>query len=82
MEKRNALEKKNYDVHNVMGFYILKIGIIFAVTGLVWGFQWLAYTCYKVFASEKSLIYEEPLSKINLNRPAYSIIKPLDSVWL
>lgn len=82
MEKRNALEKKNYDVHNVVGFYILKIGIIFAVTGLVWGFQWLAYTCYKVFGGEKSLIYEEPLSKINPNRPAYSIIKPLDSVWL
>ncbi|MFV8270933.1 PepSY-associated TM helix domain-containing protein [Flavobacterium sp. GT2N3] len=81
-KKGTHWKRKNYDVHNVTGFYILIIGIIFAVTGLVWGFQWFAYTYYKVSGGEKSLLYEEPLSKINLNRPAHTIIKPLDAVWL
>jgi uncharacterized iron-regulated membrane protein len=32
--------RKNYDMHNVLGFYVSLFGIIFVVTGLVWGFQW------------------------------------------
>ena len=81
-KKETHWKRKNYDVHNVTGFYITIVGIIFAITGLVWGFQWFAYTYYKVSGGEKSLLYEEPLSKINPNRPAHSIIKPIDAVWL
>src|SRR5690606_17832956 len=31
-------KRKNYDMHNIIGFYTSAIGIIFVVTGLVWGF--------------------------------------------
>ncbi|MFV8346868.1 PepSY-associated TM helix domain-containing protein [Flavobacterium sp. ZB4P13] len=72
-------KRKNYDLHNITGFYMLIIGIIFAVTGLVWGFQWFAYSYYKVSGGEKSLLYEEPLSKINTATNA--IANPLDKIW-
>jgi uncharacterized iron-regulated membrane protein len=32
-------KRKNYDVHNITGFYILIIEIIFTITGLVWDFN-------------------------------------------
>jgi len=52
----------NYDLHNVLGFYTWTIALIFAFTGLVWGFQWFAKGLYTVAGGEKSLEYYEPLS--------------------
>lgn len=40
--------RRNYDLHNVLGFYMSWIGIILAITGLVWGFQWFADSFYWV----------------------------------
>lgn len=54
--------RKNYDLHNVLGFYMTWIAIILAVTGLVWGFQWFAQGLYNVAGGEKSLVYIEPES--------------------
>ena len=79
-KKGTKWKRKNYDLHNITGFYMLIIGIIFAITGLVWGFEWFAYSYYKVSGGEKSLIYEEPLSKRN-QETATTIVKPLDAIW-
>ncbi|MEO8473104.1 MAG: PepSY-associated TM helix domain-containing protein [Chryseolinea sp.] len=54
--------RKNYDLHNVLGFYCTWIALILAVTGLVWGFTWFAEGVYKITGGEKSMVYEEPLS--------------------
>jgi uncharacterized iron-regulated membrane protein len=81
-KKGTKWKRKNYDVHNVTGFYILIIGIIFAITGLVWGFQWFAYSYYKLSGGEKSLLYEDPLSKKNQKTATTTTVKPLDAVWL
>jgi uncharacterized iron-regulated membrane protein len=54
--------RKNYDLHNVPGFYISLIALIFALTGLVWGFQWFANGAYSLMGGEKSLVYADPLS--------------------
>lgn len=80
-KKGTKWKRKNYDLHNVTGFYVLIIGIIFAITGLVWGFQWFAYSYYTMSGGEKSLLYEEPLSKIN-QKVSTTMVKPLDAVWL
>lgn len=56
-------KRKNYDYHNITGFYVMIIALIFAITGLVWGFNWFAYSYYTVVGGEKSLIYEDPVSK-------------------
>ena len=52
--------RRNYDLHNVLGFYITWVAIILAVTGLVWGFQWFAQGLYQVAGGEKSLTYADP----------------------
>ncbi len=54
--------RKNYDLHNVLGFYITWIAIILAATGLVFGFQWFAKGVYAVAGGEKELMYIEPAS--------------------
>ena len=54
--------RRNYDMHNVLGFYATWIAIILAVTGLVWGFTWFAEGYYQLAGGEKSLLYTEPES--------------------
>lgn len=39
-------KRKNYDLHNVLGFYMSWIAVFIAVTGLVMGFQWFAGSIY------------------------------------
>lgn len=73
-------KRKNYDLHNITGFYVMSIALIFAVTGLVWGFPWFAYSYYTIIGGEKSLVYEDPISKKEI---AYTAVaKPLDKVWM
>jgi len=33
-------KRKNYDIHNIFGFYIATIALIIAFTGMVWAFSW------------------------------------------
>ncbi|MES2411477.1 MAG: PepSY-associated TM helix domain-containing protein [Bacteroidota bacterium] len=73
-------KRKNYDLHNITGFYIMSIALIFAVTGLVWGFQWFSYGYYTNIGGTKSLIYEDPASKKEVTIKA--VEKPLDKVWM
>jgi uncharacterized iron-regulated membrane protein len=58
--------RRNYDLHNVFGFYVLSIALILALTGLVWGFQWFANGVYKGLGGEKSLVYTDPVSDTTL----------------
>jgi uncharacterized iron-regulated membrane protein len=76
-KKGTKWKRKNYDLHNITGFYVLLIALIFAITGLVWGFQWFAYSYYKVLGGEKSLVYEDPVSTKKTVLP----IKPLDKIY-
>lgn len=43
-----AWRRRNYDLHNVFGFYMSWIAIFIALTGLVFGFQWVAKSLYWV----------------------------------
>ncbi len=54
--------RKNYDLHSVLGFYASWIAIILAITGLVWGFTWVADGLHKIAGGDKSLVYYEPPS--------------------
>lgn len=71
-------KRKNYDVHNITGFYVFLIAALFAITGLVWGFEWFANSYYSLLGGEKSLIYQEPPS----TKTAVPTHKPLDKVYL
>lgn len=33
-------KRKNYDLHNILGFYVMIFALLIASTGLVWSFEW------------------------------------------
>lgn len=73
--------RKNYDLHNVLGFYIISLALIFSITGLVWGFQWFNKTYYSVISGGKEFIeYQNPISK--LSKIDTTDISAIDKVWL
>ncbi|MBW8684333.1 PepSY-associated TM helix domain-containing protein [Chitinophaga rhizophila] len=71
--------RKNYDLHNVLGFYILAIGLLLATTGLVWGFEWFSKSLYYTTSGGKELPpYAPPLSDTT-KLARYTA--PEDQVW-
>jgi uncharacterized iron-regulated membrane protein len=71
----------NYDLHNVLGFYITWIILITALTGLVMGFQWFAKAVYWTASGGKSQVaYYEPFSK-KAPRVTAGAIPATDRIW-
>ena len=71
--------RKNYDLHNVLGFYAMVIGLVLGITGLVWGFQWFASSLYWTAGGDKTLMYLEPQSDTTQVGQASAV--PIDRVW-
>lgn len=49
-----SFKRLNYDLHNVLGFYALFIGIILGLTGMVWAMKWFETTVYVVANQSKT----------------------------
>ncbi|THU37241.1 PepSY domain-containing protein [Niastella caeni] len=77
-----AWRRKNYDLHNVLGFYMTWVVIFMAITGLVFGWQLLANAIYKGAGGKKSLVYQEPFSDTTKVAQATAITLPVDKLWL
>ncbi len=55
--------RKNYDLHNVLGFYMTWVSIFISLTGLVWGFEWFGDSVYWVSnGGQKAAEQEDPIS--------------------
>ena len=55
--------RKNYDLHNVLGFYMTWVAIFLAITGLVFGFEWFARSLYWVTSGGETMVeHQHPLS--------------------
>jgi uncharacterized iron-regulated membrane protein len=73
--------RKNYDLHNVMGFYILLLGLTFALTGLTWGFDWFASGAYEIASGGKNMIpYFDPGSDTTAMQAKQ--VPAVDQIWL
>lgn len=75
--------RKNYDLHNVLGFYVSWMAILFAITGLVWGFTWFRDGVYKIVSGGGTFYeYQDPPSrnivKENLQEEE---MEAIDLVW-
>jgi uncharacterized iron-regulated membrane protein len=77
-----AWRRKNYDMHNVLGFYMLAVGLMFAITGLVWGFQWFSEGLYTVTGGQGSPAYVIPPSDTTTTPLNTSIAGKVDKLWL
>ncbi|MCX6213354.1 PepSY-associated TM helix domain-containing protein [Spirosoma sp.] len=69
----------NYDLHNVPGFYALSIGLVLALTGMIFGIQWFADSVYWVSSGGKTApVYQLPLSDTTAVR---RFTAPEDRIW-
>lgn len=73
--------RKNYDLHQVLGFYVMVFALVFALTGLVWGFSWFRDSYYAATTGGKAFVeYYAPVSD---SSKVYSgDIPGIDQVWL
>ena len=39
--KSTRWRRKNYDIHNITGFYVMILSLLIALTGLVWVYEWV-----------------------------------------
>ncbi|MEA5141254.1 PepSY-associated TM helix domain-containing protein [Arcicella rigui] len=74
-------KRKNYDLHNVLGFYSAWIVLIIALTGLVWGFQWFANSVYWRLGGEKSTVFSEVYSDIKQKSHLTAQSPAIDRIW-
>lgn len=75
---KSKWRRKNYDLHSVVGFYTIVFALLFAATGLVWGFEWFKNTVYfTASGGQKMVPYSEPISKVS-DDPNDA---PIDRVW-
>lgn len=81
--KLNARWRRvNYDLHNVLGFYMTWIIIFIALTGLVWGFQWFAKSAYWITSGGKAQVeYTEALSDTAMIASADTSVMVIDRVF-
>ncbi len=69
----------NYDLHNVLGFYMTWVAIFIAITGLVWGFQWFAKSVYWVSSGGKSMVeHKHPVSDTTKIKEGINVA---DYIW-
>lgn len=75
-----SFKRVNYDLHNVLGFYVIMIALVIALTGLVWGFEWFAKSSYFVTSGGRSLpAFKKPFSDTSTLTALYTA--PEDRVW-
>lgn len=71
--------RKNYDLHNVLGFYMTWIAIFLAVTGLVFGFEWFARSLYWVSSGGKTM--EEHRHPVSDSTQTAGVVNMADYLW-
>lgn len=75
-------KRLNYDLHNVLGFYVLLFALIIAVTGLVFGFTWFKKSYYYVVTGGKQLtVKKKPLSDTTFSLVTKDPDSTINKVW-
>jgi uncharacterized iron-regulated membrane protein len=73
--------RRNYDLHSVLGFYVFPVGLIVALTGLVWGFDWFNHSVrWCASGNWSGPLAAEPAAH-DMPGPTASPIRNLDAAW-
>lgn len=78
---RTKWKRKNYDLHNILGFYASAIALVIAITGLVMSFNWFADGVYTLTGGEKTPMFTFPknVSDADQKEPE---AEPIDIIWM
>ncbi|WP_339676866.1 PepSY-associated TM helix domain-containing protein [Cyclobacterium marinum] len=64
-----SFKRLNYDLHNVLGFYMTWVSIFLAITGLIWSYAWVDQGIYWLASGGKQIPKQEQLfSKIPITK--------------
>lgn len=83
--------RKNYDLHNVGGFYSFILILLFAITGLVWTFSWWTNGIYRILGDDPKQVFpkhEQPvlsglkISKNPIDIAFEDLILRKSNIWL
>jgi len=77
-----SFKRLNYDLHNVLGFYVMLIGLVLALTGLVWGFEWYNKSLYWVASGGRSLPGKEVYKSDTTSMGQMAASAQVDKLWL
>lgn len=77
---RTRWKRKNYDLHNILGFYASAVAVIVAITGLIMALNWFAGGVYTLTGGEKSHVFSFPE---NVSEPTRQKVaaEPIDVIW-
>jgi uncharacterized iron-regulated membrane protein len=79
---KSKWRRLNYDLHNVLGFYMTFIVIFVALSGMVMGFQWFAKSVYWVSSGGESMVaYEEAFSDTTRTNSLSLNAAAADQLW-
>ena len=70
----------NYDLHNVLGFYIASIGLVLALTGLFMIFPWLLDSAMLVANGGRTYPQEKAMAKVDTLQAVTAATQPLPDV--
>jgi uncharacterized iron-regulated membrane protein len=73
--------RQNFDLHSVLGFYSLWVALLFAFTGLVWGFEWFAKSYYTRLSDGKEYVPYYEAQSDTTQTPIQHDIPVIDLVW-
>lgn len=75
-KKTTQWKRKNYDLHNILGFYTLVMGIMLGITGLIMAFSPVKKAVASVFGGANVEAFEQRLDNMKNTVTVF----PLDSV--
>lgn len=78
---RTQRKRKNYDLHNILGFYASAIAVIIAITGLVYAFTFFGDGLYKLTGGESNPNFTWPQ---NISESGVSVATEepaVDVIW-
>lgn len=79
---KSKWRRLNYDLHNVLGFYITFIAIFIGLTGMIMGFQWFAKSVYWASSGGKSMnLFEETYSDTTYSAKRQLNAAAADQLW-
>jgi uncharacterized iron-regulated membrane protein len=73
--------RTNYDLHNVLGFYMSWVIIFIAFTGLVWGFEWFAKSLFWTTSGGKAMTEFSMPSSDTTVATVTKETKAIDMIW-
>ncbi|WP_437921844.1 PepSY-associated TM helix domain-containing protein [Sphingobacterium sp. LRF_L2] len=72
----------NYDLHQVLGFYVFCIAIVIACTGLVWSFKWWENSIYLLLDGKRpNLQVAPPTASLDTILKITHDTRPIDLIW-